>query len=354
MSYNILLTGVGLGAKFFQKEVPSNMDFFTLVANPQILLWANKIILSPEAVNYISYIENLKEKNEFHIIIEKIYEVCDKTNLFEFKNYDNENDTKNLKIIRKRVGNEIEQIKKSEILDLQRSELPGGVKIGCTDYCLPKILSFHTSIYFANKWGAQIIANREFTNYFRASNNKYLSNINRNHHEIKALDKILSWKLPKLPFSCFGNKDKCKYCKHYESSLISKHKEFDQFLYSYLNFRGFDEILQIRNIVTEITQDIEYEDISVKEIIAKYKEKEINVRKANAKLVKYTNATSNVLFGASLCIPVLANIIPQIQSLDSAVIANTALGAATMAGVVDRIKEKIKIRKNWVYFKIDN
>lgn len=348
MSNRILITGLGLGADLLNGPHARNMDISLLLRKPQVLLWADKIIATEDAYKYVGQISSKKEKNLEDIVNEAVFNSCEKNNLFEKVNIDAEIDQKNLLEIEERVEKDLHKIKKSPILKINESELPGGIKIGDNDYCFPKVFSFYRSVYFAKKWNSQIVASQDFANYFSAANRQHTAATN-SVSGINAFAQILSWKLPEFPLSCAGIGEKCQTCQHFSKSIVKNKQCLSKFIDDYIKLRNYDEIFQIRDIVSRILNDFEYGFLDEEDIVEKYREEEKRIRLRNIKIFKYADNLSNILFGASIFIPAISAMIPQL-SVDAAAAAAVA---ATSSKIIDKAKEKYRKKTNWVCFKLD-
>lgn len=349
MERNILITGLGLGTDLLEGSKSQNIDFDTLVLKPQVLLWADKVIITSEATRYVNYCAEKKGKNLHHRLTEKVYACLDKNNMLDEKKFDIDEDKNNITKIEQKISIDLDTIKKSSILKTETSELPGGVKLGNYDYCFPRIFSFYRSAYFADKWNATIIADEEFTNYFLAANNRYMSKVKTDVATHQALTTILSWKLPPFHLKCLGVENKCSSCKHKDVSISTNIDKLDKLLNEYLKYRNFDEIYQIREVVNGILYDYEYGFLTVDEIVDKYKEAELSIKAKNAKIFKYADKISNFLFGASIAVPILGQIIPTIGAYCDPITTGAMSGTASK--FVDKIKDAHRKKTNWVSFK---
>ena len=235
MKNNVILTGTGLYSEVFNPGYQLvNFDFSSILNNLSSLLWADKVILTTTAKLYFQ--RNLSSSNSKMERIQNwlemtTFDVCNKHNVFEYREIPVMEGTF-LEEIEKNVENQIKLISKSEILKVQKSNLPGGVKVGQHNYCLPRILSFYSALLLAKTWDAQILATQDFHNYFHAAGSCFLEDIRTQRAQYDAFSDIIACKIPSFSAQIrVGEKDcwSCETGQTCDSSDLVKYKKQSAF-----------------------------------------------------------------------------------------------------------------------------
>lgn len=148
----ILVTGLALGNDADIDACQScNYDLTWLFANPSTLLWADKIVLTPEILAYIKNSYYPDGKENLGRAVSLIFERLEDNGLIEIRSASD--------VITKKVKDEIFALIEEErerlpltfpqSVKLGRGKVPGQIFVNGAEYCAPSIWTMYASFILA-------------------------------------------------------------------------------------------------------------------------------------------------------------------------------------------------------------
>jgi len=348
----ILVTGMALGA---EPEIDAcqvcDYDLSWLFHKPSTLLWADKIILSPKII------ETIKDKhypddniNKLGEAIHVIFENLDNFGLIETKNpadvisisvrdniYDAIDKDRNL----------LKETFPETIKAGDDKKVPGSLFIEDAEYCTPVLWSLYASLILSHEWKANILYQDRAYNYF-----KYKFGINPESmisqgEKHKAFDEILSVFVPEtglLPNVWYD--PKCKTCKMEKGCESSALKEIDKNIKLLLEWRDYDEMHEIRTIISQVAEVKDDRAIvPADEIVARFEKTERKLKRKVHLTFPKIQHWSNIITILSLPV-VVAGV-----STGSATISAVGGGIGGLATLTNKYIEIMKSKYRWLGFR---
>jgi len=355
MAHNrLLVTGHAMGGREHSGCNTCNYDCSWLFEHPSTLLWADKIIITP-------YMDNTIENEKFPFddipvakSIKKVFDVARQFDLIEVKNPS--------KIITAKVGKKL-----SEEVDTDRSVLeklfpktvrigddkkvPGQIFIENEEYCHPHIWSIYASLVLAKKWGAQCLFSERVINYCRYKfGSSFVTNPNIGY-PTNPFNTIFNSCLPEpalFPKYMFGNirSSQCSTCK-LEKQCSNKYLDkLERNISKYLELRDYDEVDQIKQVISKIIKRLESEKeyVNDENIVEEFKNEERIISKrvhsTFPKIKRWTNMT--------LIVSLPVTLVSALTGLPM-----VSLAGASIAGVseaVNKYAEYLGSKYRWIGF----
>lgn len=348
----ILVTGLALGA---EPEINAcsvcNYDLSWLFRNPSTLLWSDKIIVTPVINEMIKDKKFLDHENErIGEVINIIFEQMDKYGLIEIKQPSD--------VITEGMRDEIFMQIDKDIKSLCKSfpkvikegievGIPGSLIVEDYEYCAPVLWSLYAGLILANEWDANIFYQDRAYNYLKYKFGIEHNKIDRQKEKHKAFDEIFSAFLPEtnlIPNVLFD--PKCKSCKKEELCDANATKDIERKTKDILLWRSYDELSELRSIISEIARaKNSTELIPAEEIIAKFEVKEIKLRNRINNLFPKIQHWSNIV--TVLSVPAIVAGV----STGSKTVASVAAGIGGLATVTGKYAELIKNKYRWLGFR---
>lgn len=342
----VLLTGLGIGKELDVCQ-SCNMNYESLLINPEVLLWADKICI-PKDIHIISN-SNTKEKGERAINL--MLAMLEDENLIEYIDIQSMYTPAIKEIIFSQAEDDIkgllafypEDATVKDVNDNGQNEL----FLNGSMYCEPMIASIIASMIVADDLGANCL--------FSARDEKYLryrsEMIKRNNTDTikkEVYKKVFSVILPNdsiLPKYIAGNN--CGDCMHdqecHDSYLIDLERSLKQVLKS----RDYDELYQVRSYIEKIIQrkNKRFEEINVDDLIQEFEKKkqkiQRTIKRRFPKVQRFINLSTLVTvplsFGAAY------------MTKDSAMNLATIRACGSVA-IVESVLKAYRSKNSWVYF----
>lgn len=342
---NLLTTG--LATTCTETFKIRNIDYFWLINNPSILLWADNIFLTKYMADSILN----KDNTPFDKSLKLIVEILEDYGIIKFKNSKNIFNNQISKKLDKIIEKDLSLLEKNNdlsIIDEVSDDDHRNLRIGENVYCFPELRSIYASLLISEKWDATCLFSKsalDFLNYKMDNpiNGEFQSTIN-------SFEDVFSLHLPDInliPYDILLNQ--CPTCV-IENNCNYQLDKIEDNLTNYLDVRDYDEIGQIKNMIYKINKEInsknQFSDSG--EILKEYNNQRNQIRKSMyttfPKVRKWTNysmvAMSSV---AGLGFLTGSNILTGIG------IGLDFLGA-TIYAELDRRENK----NRWVSFKLDD
>lgn len=331
----ILLSGLGVG-----KELgvcgANNMNYAELLVNPEIILWADKICIPEHASFFDSplgrqeelVIGVLEEENLIERFDKKVVGDCfDKEVFLKQMETEYEDFLKNNPHIT-RLDNDIEAVDRNNM------------------YCIPRIASINATLLLANEINANCLFDSSDAEYLR-----YKSEFISKHGEVQNTNsvfrEVLSVSVPNQTLLHeYGVYKNCISCKNEGKCKDTYLRDVEKSLSQYLEYRNYDEIAQLRQLIEEIKEQRNalLEDNTAEDIIQEIRRKQRKISKringVFPKIERFANLT------AFVSVPI---------TLLSALNGNTGLALASgiTAGIstmTDKLLKNYESKNNWVNF----
>lgn len=347
----ILVTGMALGAEpDIEACQVCNYDLSWLFMNPSTLLWADKIILTPKIYEAISNGWFPDENRNIGKAISAIFEKIECYDLIEKK--------KPSQIItpeiRDGIFEEIDNDRKNlsetfpvAIRQGDEEDVPGSIYVEEVEYCSPVLWTIYAGLILASEWGANVLYPDRSYNYLKYKFGITPHEIKSKKEKYKAFDEIFSVLLPDeflLPNVWYD--PKCKSCKKESKcdskavdDIVSKTKNI-------LEYRNYDEMYELREVVSQITNEKNNSTIiSAEEIVKKFEKKEQKLKKRMNLLFPKVQRWTNMVTILSLP-AVVAGL-----STGSPTIASIGGGIGALSTVSNKYIEILKSKYRWLGFR---
>lgn len=342
----LLITGLGIGKALDLCNV-CNLDFDWLIYNPSTLLWADKILIPENCLDY-----KVKKNDKFNTIIQITLETLDKNNILEKLpnkiQYSQEEQTRiYAQFLRDRnclLESFPASIKEIEANDNKEFFIEN------TPYCAPYIASLYGAIELAKKNNAQCLFSKRDNLYLR-----YLNGIKgKNNDKInKIYEEVFSTLLPNdsiVPQFAIDDEKRCSSCVH-ENSCKEKYNNYSKTLNKIFETRNYDEFFQARNVINKIiSKKNEIRDEKdVLEVIDSFNEKKNtinrNINKLFPKIKRWTNMATIV----STPLTITTGILSALQNTNPVI----PIASGSVLGIVEAVNktmENYTESNRWVSF----
>jgi len=247
----MLITGLPLSSPD-KNHTPCNINYMDLFMHPSYLMWADKLVI-PTPIW-----EVIKRKKYGHAgadgILKLIIDMLDSAGLVE------KVDTSSILTndIWDSIDSEIEKdIALFEMLYPKENQLQSHIVLNLNgnEYCFPEIRSVYASLYIAQQTNSNCMFDREA---IMLCNGKFgLSKLNiglKSNMELMGISEVFNTILPDdVWYPAYLVAGKCRNCEEmkqecHDRFLSGTEKEIKQ----YLDWREYDEILQMKEVVNSI------------------------------------------------------------------------------------------------------
>lgn len=341
----VLVTGLAIANDLGSCRA-CNIDFDWLISYPSVLLWANKIIITPAIDNIITN----RNKTDLDKSIKLIFEIMKESNIIELVDPKDIMPEDFIKIFKLQVEDDRQKLASifPESVKLgDDKEVPGQIIINGQEYCYPYLWSIYVSYVLARNLNAQCLFSSRAYNF---SKYKFgLDNINSSMPNIKleTFHSILESYLPEIalmPHYSYTNKDKfCKTCKkeiHCKDSYLT---ELEINLRYILETRMYDEIIQLKEFISNTIDNMKGKDIyDISQIKNEAKKEEEKIKKKIFGIFPNIKRWTNVTTMVSLPITFLGLLTGQ------AGLALTGTGIASASQITNQYIEYQASKYRWI------
>jgi hypothetical protein len=347
----ILVTGLALGNDAELDACQScNYDLTWLFANPSTLLWADKIILTPEIQAHIKNSYYPDGKENLGKAIRLIFERLEDNGLIEIRSASD--------VITKDVKDEIFALIEAErerlaltfprTVKLGKEKVPGQIFINDAEYCAPSVWTMYASFILAKKWDAGLLLPRYSQNYFETAL-RSIQNVPTSLNErLVAFDEIIKAKLPEqelLPMILF-DAELCKSCGNFKSCDSDVLGKVEENIRDIMTWRSYDEVYGLKSVIARISKAADDENIPSTELVKAFKADEQRINKSLNSVFPKVERWSNMATVMSIPVAVAG------ISTGSATLTTMGAGVAGIATVANKYLEIVRSKYRWVGHKI--
>lgn len=345
----VIVTGLALaniGEETDCKICNYNIDW--IVKYPSVLLWIDKIILSPDIRKIVD--EEIYPDDEKPLVksLKLIFEVLEDRDMIEIK------DPKEVLSpnIEKSIINQTARDRQLLPQEFPNSihvgnSIPGQISINNREFCAPMIHSFYVSLILARAWDAScLFSDRDYYYWkYKFGLSGFLSRSGR--EKIISFHKILQTTLPeKSLFPHYVYSPQCKTCANTKDCSETYLSELKKNINEYLEWRNYDELYQIREVITRIigSRGKSDEIFDAKDIITEFKEVENQLSKLIHSLFPKVKRWTNMTTMLSVPIAVVG------VSSGSALLTTTGGALAGASVVTKELIDFLSSKYQWVGF----
>lgn len=348
----ILVTGLAIGSDPSIDACQScNYDLTWLFVNPSTLLWADKVILTPEILDSIKHSSYPDGKQEIGKAVSLIFEGLEENGLIEVRSAS----AVITKSIRDEIFDQIEEDRLRLAKTFPRSvklgddeKVPGQIFVNNTEYCAPSLWVMYASFLLAKKWKADLLLPQPSQTYFDKAL-LYAQNPTKSSFEKQvAFNEIFKSKLPEqelFPIILFDAK-LCGRCRNEKSCSSDVFSRVESNIKNIMTWRSYDEVQELKSVIHSIAKEAENKDVSSTDLAAAFKDKEQKINKSMRSVFPKVERWSNMV--TVLSIPtVVAGI-----STGSTTVAAIGAGVAGVATVANKYVDIMRSKYRWVGHKI--
>lgn len=346
----LLVTGHSIVGKESVCSV-SNFDYYWLFNHPSLLLWADKVIITPYMDEVIDSASHPDNNGPISKLIKNTFEIARTYDLIEVKDP--------TKIINSKLSDKIlEEINKdSEILSemfpedvtIDEEDLHGAVCLDNTKFCIPYLWSIYVSLILSKKWKAQCLFTDGILELLKYKFGSSLATPNEINSIPRSFNTVFNPILPEYNIGANLLGTKCMDCFHLEKCEDISKSKLEESLSNYLDLRDYDELHQLKETLLKIIKSLKSKkDITYEDIIHEFKSSERSIKRRMHSTFPQVKRWTNLALMTSIPI--------------TAVGAYTGLPAVCATGMavggVSKLTEKyikhLESKYNWIGFKIDN
>jgi len=232
----------------------------------------------------------------------------------------------------------------------KEQQIPGQMFVSDAEFCTPSLWTKYASLILAKEWDASLFFPQHSQMYFDKLfllNSK--QNITSNENAKRtAFEEIFKSKIPEfelLPIILFDAKQ-CQSCASINKCTTDVFAKVDDNINNALEWRTYDEIYQLKEVLKKISNESKNLDVSSDDIMYAYKDEETKIRKKLHSVFPKVERWSNMT--TVLSIPVI------VAGVQTGSVALSTIGAST-AGIATTMNKYLDVLKNkyrWVGHKI--
>lgn len=345
----ILVTGMVLGAEPEINTCDScNFDIGWLFKNPSTLLWSDKIVLTPKMMETIESSPE-PEYKKYDDGVKVIFENLRVHNLIEVKNPASVITPKVIQNIYSDIRKDSKQLCRlfPDTIKEGREGVPGSLTVEAEEYCDPVLWTMYAALLLAKEWKANILYQERaysFLKYKFGLNIPSVTSIEKQ----KALTKVFSAFLPApslIPNT--WSDPKCKACKKEKECDTNAVNEIEKTVKKILEWRLYDELYELRQVITDISSKKDEGGVSAEEIVKDFEAAEIKLKKRLHKVFPKAERWCNLV--TVLSVPTaLAGV-----TTGSPKMAAIGAGIGGIATVTNKYIEVIKSKYRWLGFRTE-
>jgi hypothetical protein len=350
MSNKVLVTGLGVGQEFGVCSA-CNSNFSWLINNPSVLIWADKIYITPKIWEVIMKGDKDSDKDDskFGEAVRVIMNIADSYGVIEIVDPKEVFDESYGDVLYDQASRDQEKmLLQYNHVKLGSEDVPGEMYIADNHYCTPYIASIYASMSIADHLGANCLFHNDDMTYINHKFGLQVPNISNTYYN-KAFSEIFSIVLPDelvLHNYAFSKEEDCDGCRKYVNCNDKYLIDIEKNTKKMMKWREYDSIYQARDVIDKLAKNkgeiITQSDVN--EVIGTFEEKirniNININSRFPKIKRWTNLATLVSVPAALITLSTGN-------------PEAAIASATIAGTSTITNELIKYyteKNNWVGF----
>lgn len=326
-----------------------NYDLDWLIRYPSILLWVDKILLTPQIRHTIAS-ANYPDKPVLAECIKLIFDVIEDQGLLEIIDAQEVMPTGLSEHISQQVEKDrllLSQQFPNSVRLGEEERVPGQIFVDGQEYCTTHVWSIYAGLVLARVLDARCLFSDRVLNYC-----KFKFGISQLPREAKqdkmaAFQEIFQAYLPEQAiFPTYVFEKRCSSCVHEDQCSKAFLSELEQNLRAYMKWRDYDELHQIRAIITRIAESREKyaRVLDPATIVSEFREEERKalkrVRSLFPKVQRWTNMTTII----SIPVAVIG------ASTGSALVTVAGAGTAGLATIAGKFVDILSSRYKWVGF----
>lgn len=306
MKNNVLVTGLGIGVELDICGA-CNSDFSWLINNPSNLLWADKIYISSEIWKSANS-EYYKNENKLQKAISLILNIVSSEGLIEIFNPSDIFSPSYKTLLDKKVDSDLDFLKKNSLIKYPDDENDHTFDINGQSYCIPQISTLYLSLDLADHLNANCLFDDKSLNYFSFMDQE-TKKIKQDYQYAHAFKDLINSKVPNQLIDhnyAFNSEKQCTSCQKESTCKDTYLIDIEKSTNSMLNYRNYDELHQLKNILEEIKKSAnKSESINDLEDIKKvfeHKAKKINknINKAFPRIERWSELITMVSIPTAL------------------------------------------------------
>lgn len=346
---NLLMTG--LASSCTDEFRISNIDYSWLIKNPSSLLWADNIFLT----NYMKDSLFIKDNLPMDKSLNLVFDVLDDYGIIKFKN--------SKRLYNEKVANELEKVIQDDLnimsdnedIKIEKCDKKDSrnIHVGNLQYCLPQLQSIYASLIISESWNAHCLFSDASINFL-----KYKLNFFPEKSNVQPLtysfEKIFNLILPDVnlfpDYSLINNPSECEKCIHINNCDSTYLDSLENNLREYLEFRDFEEITQIKNVINELNQKIKSNDLLIDSdlVIKEFQEQKRLIYKKMHTSYPKMKKWSNYSMIVSSAIGVTGFL------SGSTILTGIGIGLDALSVLADNRLDNIEEKNKWVGFKVED
>lgn len=357
MENQVLVTGLWMGSEDLQDEycLACNYEYSWLFDNPSTLIWSDKIIITPYIQNTIEEERYPETDSACSKIIKKTFEVMEQYDLVDIKKPGRILTKNKLDQIFEEATRDrmlLEKLYPQQIRVEKDSKVPGEIFVNGQHYCRPHIGSIYASLILAKEWDARCLFSDNVFNYCKYKFGLSLLNESNIGYEPSPFKTIMNSFLPEIdlfPAYVFNseNPKMCETCSEKSMCNNTYLGEYENNLIKYLELRDYDEIIQIKNLISDIIYRLESQkdDIGHQDIINEFNKEERIITKRIRQTFPKINRWSNIALLISLPITFVG------ASTGLPMVTTFGLGIAGASKIMTESVKYLENKYKWVGFR---
>lgn len=347
---NIMMSGLSLNADVYDRPgcVSCDYDFGWVFEHPSTLLWADKIILTPSIMQIIQKETWPRDKNTpYATVLHRFFDLAGEKGLVDVRK-------PNLKDLQPFIQVVSYQADKDRLLlaerypdavKLETKGAPGGLHISDSHYCAPRVAAFYFGAILARLWNATLLMNNHTQLYFEHRLGLIDDESNTRRNVFSAFEHVFSEILPEVNIAPSTNKKSCWNCKKLDACDHTQPKEIEKNIRDLLAWRDYDEIIQLRDVVTRIaSRCVSDGSVSGSEIVREFQAERDKLHRQMTKLFPKVHRWSK--FSTIMSVPII------VAGVTSGVplVGGIGAGIAGLAKIAEKYVDILKSKNRWVCF----
>jgi hypothetical protein len=285
MVISVLVSGYWMGGldRFGKVCNVCNYDYSWIFNNPSTLIWADKIILTPFLKGIIDDKTYPDEDKILSNTIKEVFDIVDQYGMLEIKDPSSVITDKFLEKINEEYEIErsvFEKLYPNQVRIGDDNKVPGQLFVEGSEYCYPYIASAYSCLVLSKEWNATSLFSDRIFNYYKYKFGASLISQPYFGGLSNAFNTIFDTFLPELnifPEFTYSNINQqvCPSCKNLQQCSRTYLKKLKNNMSKYLELRDYDEVIQIKQVISKIIKKIkDKNDVIENDIIKEFKNEE--------------------------------------------------------------------------------
>lgn len=281
----VLVTGLALTN--FEESSSCNLcnyDYSWIFNHPSVLLWADKIVLTPTIKSVIDDCIYPEENGKLAKAIKILFDILGDSDLIELQDEKRVLTTTGVEQI-------TEQIEKDRILLSEKypskiklgddKKVPGQFFIETNEYCLTRIAQIYISLLLSRAWNASCLFEPAIFDFLRYRIG--IINVPKQSRVgvVDSFKMILESYLPNLPLvPHYAYGQECAVCKSQKKCSDTYLNDLERNAVKIIKWRAYDEINQLKEIIQDLIDNLNTcDEIDTDEIHKKFQTKALKMNK---------------------------------------------------------------------------